>query len=168
MKNAFSDKIIFFDTEFTSLDPVVGELMSIGMVKSTGEELYLELEYEHEPHPWVIEHVIPFLTNQKVSKSEARQRLIDFLGPDKPYLMAYVNQFDAIYWYKLFESAQEHPAFWIPLDFASVLFASGRDPGSMGQTAFFEELGIDKSVYQEHNALSDAKLLRDVYLALQK
>lgn len=37
-------ELIFFDTEFTSLDPYKGEILSIGMVKENGEELYIELE----------------------------------------------------------------------------------------------------------------------------
>ncbi len=172
MKKTFSENIIFFDTEFTSLDAEVGELISLGLVKYTGEELYLEVEYTREPHPWVVEHVLPYLTHKKVSREEACRQLTEFLGSSggegKPYLLAYVNQFDAIYWYKLFQSAQEHPAFWIPLDFASILFAEGRDPGSMSQEAFFSELGIDKTLYQDHNALSDARLLRDVYLKMQQ
>jgi len=72
----FSDNIIFFDTEFTTLDPTKGELMSIGLVKlKTGRELYLELEYDKlTAEQWVKKHVIPSLTGTKVSKSEARER----------------------------------------------------------------------------------------------
>lgn len=160
----FSENIVFFDTEFTTLDAKVGELMSIGLVKYTGEELYLELDYKSEPHPWVTEHVLPYLTGEKVSYEEARQRLRVFLGEGKPYLMAYVNQFDAIYWYRLFDSPQDHPAFWIPLDFASILFAHGFDPGSMGKDSFFKEIGVANDEYKQHNALQDALLLRQSYL----
>lgn len=160
-------QIIFFDSEFTHLDPNVGELISIGLVKESGEELYIELEYnEKQAHPWVKKKVIPFLTGEQVNKEIAREEIWNFIGKDrkeKPYLMAYVNQFDAIYWYKLFEDPKNHPAFWIPLDFASILFAHGYKPDSMQKESFFTMLEIDKSKYNQHNALDDAKLLREVY-----
>lgn len=162
----YSDRIIFFDTEFTDLNPKTGELLSIGLVKYTGEELYIELESTATPHPWVVEHVLPYLNQTKVSREKAKELLREFLGPEQPYLVAYVNQFDAIYWYELFGSAQDHPAYWIPIDFASMLFAQGLSPNSMGIHEFFKDLGIDKADYQEHNALADAKLLRDTYFKL--
>jgi len=162
-------EIIFYDTEFTNLDITQGELLSIGLVKQSGEELYIELEYNRETvHPWVEEHVLPYLQNNPISIEEARVKLWDFVGDDKPYLMAYVNQFDAIYWYKLFADPQNHPAFWIPLDFASILFAHGYKVESMGDVHFFNELGIDKSKYNMHNALDDARMLKDVYEAFTK
>lgn len=159
----YSDRLIFFDTEFTDLNPRTGELLSIGLVKYTGEELYLELESSATPHPWVVEHVLPYLTQPKVSREKACELLREFVGEDKPYLVAYVNQFDAMFWYELFGSAQDHPAYWIPLDFASILFAHGHSPNSMGLHEFFAKLGINKADYQEHNALADAQLLRDTY-----
>ncbi|MBT3538646.1 hypothetical protein HN481_00790 [Candidatus Parcubacteria bacterium] len=160
----YSDNIIFFDTEFTHLDVNKGELLSIGLLKQSGEELYLELEYEgKEVHPWVEDHVLPFLIGEKIKKEDARMKLWEFVGEDKPYLMAYVNQFDAIYWYRLFADPKDHPAFWIPIDFASILFAHGRDPEEMRKDSFFEELGLDRTKYDHHNALEDAKMLKDAY-----
>lgn len=161
--NPFSDNIIFIDTEFTDLDVTKGELLSIGMVKYTVEELYLELEYEGEVHPWVKDRVLPNLKGTKVSKEEAKKALKAFIGDSEPYLVAYVNQFDAIYWYKLFGSPKEHPAHWIPIDFAAILFGYGFDPASFNKDSFFDMLGIDRSKYPLHNALGDAKLLADVY-----
>lgn len=153
------------DTEFTHLDPKKGQLLSIGLIKQTGEELYVELEYTVEPHPWVVENVLPGLSGDKISRTEAREKIRAFVGESKPYLMAYVNQFDAIFWYELFGDPQSHPAFWIPLDFASVLFAYKYDPNSMGKESFFNDLGIDKAAFTLHNALDDARLLRSVYIA---
>ncbi len=157
--------IIFFDTEFTHLDPKKGELLSLGLVKTTGEELYIEFEQPpHEDmHPWVIDHVLPYLFGNPIEKEEARGKIREFVGTERPYLMAYVNQFDAMYWYELFGDPKDHPAFWIPLDFASILFAHGFDPESMRQDAFFDRIGIDLSKFHKHNALDDAKLLREVY-----
>ncbi|MBI2436120.1 MAG: hypothetical protein HYV41_00010 [Candidatus Magasanikbacteria bacterium] len=178
IQNFHFENIIFFDTEFTHLDVEVGELLSIGLVKQTGEELYLELEYSGKKiHPWVKKKVLPYLLGDTVTKKTARKKLRDFFiprgealrgkskkkGERAPYLMSYVNQFDAIFWYKLFGDPKKHPAFWIPLDFASILFAYGYDPESMRQDSFFTELGIDKSKFKLHNALEDAKMLKEVY-----
>ena len=169
----YSDHIIFFDTEFSYLDPRKGELLSIGMIKPSGEELYLEFSIPVDVDPWVEEHVLPHLQGTKVSKQEAQKQIQSFCTPgylsagEKPYLVAYVNQFDAIFWYDLFASTKEHPAYWIPIDFASILFGLGFDPNSMGKGSFFEFLGINKAQYRLHNALDDARLLRDVYTALQ-
>ena len=143
------------------------------MVKyEDGSELYLELEYDPSTvEPWVAKRVIPLLAEKKYSPAAARKVITEFMGEakkekDKPFLISYVNQFDAIYWYKLFGSPKDHPAFWIPLDFASILFAHGYPPNSLGHHKFYKELGIDKNKYREHNALEDARLLRDVYVAL--
>lgn len=160
----FSDNIIFFDTEFTNLDARKGELLSIGMVKPNGEELYLEFEHTGPLDPWVVEHVMPYLEGITFTKEEACKLIREFVGDSEPYLVAYVNQFDAVYWYDLFGSAQDHPAFWIPIDFASILFAYGLPANAMGNTKFIKSLGVGVDTqHKEHNALDDARLLKQVY-----
>ena len=162
----YSDNVIFFDTEFTNLDPRTGELLSIGMVKPNGEELYLEFEHTGPLDPWVVEHVMPFMEGITFSKEDACTLIRQFVGDTHPYLVAYVNQFDAVYWYDLFGSAQDHPAFWIPIDFASVLFAYGFPPNAMGNHKFIKSLGIYlDTTHKEHNALDDARLLKKIYYA---
>lgn len=163
MKGYYSNNIIFFDAEFTDLNIKNGELISVGLVKYTGEELYVEIEYEGKVHPWVEKNVLPSLAGNPVSKEKAKQFLHEFIGNEKPYMVAYVNQFDAVYWYNLFGSPKEHPFYWIPIDFASILFACGFDPNSMMKDKFFKELGINRGEYNSHNALEDAKLLSEVY-----
>ena len=61
----FSDNIVFFDTEFSTLDPYKGEILSIGLVRVNGEELYLELEHEGEVSDWTKQNI---LTNLKAEK----------------------------------------------------------------------------------------------------
>jgi len=162
----YSDNIIFIDTEFSSLDPYKGEILSIGLVKLSGEELYLELEYGGEVDDWVKKNIIPTLKEKKVSREEAKKKIREFVGKKEPYSVAYVNQFDTIYWYKLFGTGS-HPAYWLPIDFASILFGQGIDPESYflkDKKNFFKEMGIDASRYKEHHALDDAKLLKKVWL----
>jgi DNA polymerase III epsilon subunit-like protein len=161
-----SDNIIFLDTEFSSLNPYKGEILSIGLVKLNGEELYLELEYEGEVDEWVKKNIIPTLKESKVNREKAIDRIKKFVGNKQPYTVAYVNQFDTIYIYKLF-NIENHPFHWIPIDFASVLFSLGINPESYdyrNKDNFFEKIGIDHTKYREHHALDDARLLREVYL----
>ncbi len=170
----FSDNLIFFDTEFSSLDPYQGEILSIGMVKISGEELYLELEHAGEVSDWVRDNLLSTLKEEKVSRAEAVEKIRAFAGESNPFLISFVNQFDAAYFYKLLginnRDRNKHlPYHWIILDFASVLFALGRDPESFQtghKSSLAQELGIDVRQYRAHHALDDARFLRDIYLKL--
>lgn len=85
-------------------------------------------------------------------------------------MLANVNQYDTIYLYKLFGGPDECPFFWIPLDFASILFERGYDPEDYvnRKGKIFKDLKIDLSKYNQHHALDDARLLRETYLKLRK
>jgi len=169
----FTDNVIFYDAEFTSLDPNKGEILSIGMIKITGEELYLEIEYDKSDlSDWVKEHVLEFLSGDTVSKEEARKQVAEFIGKKDPYLVSYVNQFDTIYLHKLFEIGDESikniPQHWIPLDFASVLFGLGANP-EVKYKELREEMEKSGKIpedYVKHHALSDARMLKEVYVHL--
>lgn len=162
-------KIIFFDTEFSSLDPNKGEILSVGLVKENGNELYLELECEGEISQWAKENILPTLQLPKVSREEACNKIREFAGNDKPVLMAYVNQFDILYLYKLF-GVDDCPFFWMPLDFASILYAHGYNPLEYyeKQKEFAKKFGLDAEKYHQHHALDDARLVRDTYLKLKE
>lgn len=174
MLNPYTDNLIFFDTEFSSLDPYKGEILSIGLVKMNGEELYLEVECNEELSEWTKENVLPLLTEPKISRKEAAKKIIEFAGNENSYLVSYVIEFDAPFLYKLIgvtkkKNNREFPYHWIILDFASMLFAIGKNPGSFAskdKNAMVNELGIDMSKYREHHALDDAKMLKEVYLKL--
>lgn len=164
----YSQNIIFLDTEFSSLDPYRGEILSIGLVTLSGRELYLELEYDGPVDPWVKKHILPTLKMPKISRAKAIEKIRKFVGKSRPYLVAYVNQYDTIYTYKLFRGLKK-PFFWLPVDFSSILFGLGIDPEAYFPTDkknFFQAIGINASQYQLHNALDDAKLLREVYLKM--
>ncbi len=163
----YSDNIVFFDAEFSSLDPYKGELLSVGLVKLSGEELYVEIEHKGDIDPWVEKNVVPYFEGSPVSRQEAVARVTAFLEGKKPYMVANVNQFDAVYWYKL-AGLKENPFFWLPIDFASMVFALGLDPQWKLNGGFLAEHSIDRKRYRTHHALDDARLLRDVYLKLQK
>lgn len=163
-------ELIFLDTEFSSLDPYKGEILSIGLIKENGEELYLELKYKGKTDKWVKENILPNLKQKKISREEAKKQIKKFIGRTKPYLVAFVNQFDVVYMHKLFGKEDfNNTFFWIPIDFASILYAKGYDPEEYynNQKEFVKKLGINPDKYKQHNALDDAKLLKEVYLKLK-
>lgn len=168
----FSDNVIFYDSEFTSLDPYKGEIISIGLVKPDGGELYLELEYDPKTvDPWVNENILPLLEGDFISREEARKKIADFIGEAQPYMVSYVNQYDTIYWYKLFQKktgkadkkeGEVDLVKWLPIDFASLLFFTGFNPESfLKQQAEF--LSLDLKERKQHHALDDARLLKEIY-----
>jgi DNA polymerase III epsilon subunit-like protein len=165
----FSKNIIFLDTEFSHLNPYKGEILSIGLVKITGEELYLELEYDGPVSPWVKKNIILTLKRNKISREDACEKIRKFVGKGKPYAVAYVNQFDDVYMNKLFKSTtrKDLPFYWLPIDFASILFGMGLDPYSLSDKKFLKKVGVDITKFKHtHNALDDAKLLREVYMKM--
>lgn len=159
-----NDNIVFIDTEFTDLDPLTGELLSVALIKPNGEELYIELPYTADPHPWVKEHVLPFLSGQTTTKEDAVTKIRKFIGDSKPHLMAYIVQLDAVYWYDLFGSAQSHPAHKHPIDFASILFAHGFSSDAYSDPDFLKSINVDmEKKGRGHHALDDCRFLREVY-----
>ncbi|MFH1749656.1 MAG: 3'-5' exoribonuclease [bacterium] len=170
-KNKMKKELIFLDTEFSSLNPYKGEIISIGLVKENGKELYLELEFKNEADKWVKKNILPNLNQEKASRSEAKKQIISFIGKEKPYLVAFVNQFDIVYLHKLFGKEDFNSTFfWIPIDFASILYEKGYDPEEYfkNQKDFVRKLGIDPNKFKQHNALDDAKLLKEVYSKSKK
>lgn len=168
----FSKNVIFLDTEFSHMDPYKGEVLSIGLVKLSGEELYLELEYDGPVSAWVKKNIIPTLKDKKVSRNKVISEIKKFVGKKKPYVISYVNQFDIVYTHKLFNSQdiKNVPFYWLPVDFASILFGMGIDPEAYypkDKKNFFKEIGVDTTKFKHtHNALEDARLLREVYLKM--
>lgn len=164
--------LIFIDTEFSSLDPATGEILSVGIVKLTGESLYLELEFEGQVDAWVAQNIMPTLTGVKVSHVEAKKQIKQFIGSKKPFAVAYVDNYDNLYFIKLF-GVGKLPFNWLTIDFSSILFANGINPGKSLATGsdvkkLYEGLGIDLGAYLAHYALDDARLLRNAWLAISK
>jgi DNA polymerase III epsilon subunit-like protein len=162
--------IVFIDTEFTDLNPYKGEVLSVGVVKLTGEEFYMEVENDSETSEWVAKNIIPSLQEKKYPRKVVAKKLQDFLGDTMPFAVGFVDNYDVIYLTKIF-GAGNLPFRWITIDFASILFAIGVNPvkfqlDSSGARSFYKKLGIDMKNYRQHHALDDARLLRDVWLKL--
>ena len=168
----FSKNIIFCDTEFSDLDIYSGEILSIGLIKYSGEELYLELEHSGKTSDWMKENLPELLISKNtIRREDAKIKIREFIGDTMPYLVAHVNQYDMAFWHKLFYG-EEEPIHWLPIDFASMLFACGINP-EKGEDAekkleFYARLGIDHEKLRPHHALDDARLLREMFLALEK
>lgn len=164
----FSKNIIFIDTEFSTLDPCKGEILSIGIVKLSGESLYLELKFEGETSAWVKENILPTLKDKKISKERAIKMINKFVGKNKPYAIGFIPQHDTLYLYKLF-GIDNHPFNWFPIDFASILFSQGINPEEYFKRSFLENIKVDTLKYKHtHNALDDAMLLREVFIKFFK
>ncbi|MFT4532381.1 MAG: DNA polymerase III epsilon subunit-like protein [Candidatus Saccharimonadales bacterium] len=165
-----SENLIFIDTEFTDLDPYTGEILSIGIAKLSGEELYLELECDAKPTEWVTKNIIPTLKEPKVSRDEAIVLITEFLDDAQPFAVGFVDNYDAIYMTKIFGAGQL-PFRWVTIDFASILFAIGINPvkflqDQSGARSFYKKLGIDMNKYRQHHALDDARLLREAWMKI--
>ncbi len=156
--NPYSDNVVFVDTEFSGLEFYLGELISIGLVKLSGEELYLELEYSGPVNEFVQREVLPKLRGPKVAPREAAARIKAFVGDGKPYMVSEAGHYDALYVYKLF-GIEEQPFNWVPLDFASMLFSHGIVPEDVGR-----HFGVDRRKFRNDHALDDARFLREVYV----
>ena len=67
---------VYIDTEFNGFG---GQLISLALVSETGEEFYEVLECGEVPHPWVAQHVVPFLEKDAVNFNVLQSKLQQFL-----------------------------------------------------------------------------------------
>ena len=112
------------------------------------------------------------LTSAKLSREEAKHQIKKFLGRKNPFAVAYVDNYDSLYFVKLF-GVGKLPFKWMTIDFSSILFAHGIDPTKMLATEsdakqLYRSLGIDLAQYTAHHALDDARLLKDAWTALTR
>lgn len=145
---------IFFDTEFVD-DGSAIDLISIGMVREDGEELYLEnSEAElHKASFWVYANVLPKLTGFPVRKTRKQIALevLRFVG-EKPEFWAYFASYDWIALCQLYGRMIDVPVGWPHYcrDLKQLLDE---------QVPYVKYSSPD----DEHHALSDARWVRDVY-----
>ena len=178
----YSKNIIFMDGEFTELNENGTKFISIALIKPKGEKYYaINSEYNSEKcSEWVQENVLIPLYIQTISgdvrnkcnalnfhkligKSEKQiaTEIRNFVGDEKPYLIADVNQFDWMGICGLF-GIYNIPFHYIPIDFASILWSKGIDP-DVDRIEFARKNGIDVSNFKKHNALDDTRVLKALY-----
>jgi hypothetical protein len=146
----------FLDTEYNGWG---GALLSLALVPDAGEELYLTLDWDGALEEWVQRNVIPYLdmvpdslVSPRMSRSDAARTVAHYLAGDPDPLVV---------------------ADW-PEDIAlfSALLVTG--PGIMAEVPglkfeFMSLTGFSTAANSKvpHNALHDARALRDHILSLE-
>lgn len=150
---------IFFDTEFIE-DGNTIDLISIGMVKENGEELYLvSSEFdESKADSWVVDNVISKLdVDQRYPNYQIRDKVLEFIGADKPEFWAYYADYDWVVFCRLFGRMMD-----LPNHFPKYC----NDIKQLTRNLKFDTHTIQQE--NEHNALDDAKWNLAVFRAANK
>ena len=146
----------FLDTEYNGWG---GALLSLALVSEHHDELYVTLDWDGGLEPWVERHVVPYLdsvpeslVSPRLSRADAARAVSHFLAGDPEPIIV---------------------ADW-PEDIAllSALLVTG--PGIMVEVPplsfrFVELTGFSTAANSKvpHNALHDARALRDHILSLE-
>ena len=131
---------LFIDTEFNSFG---GDLISIALVADDGKEFYQELPLPDVIHPWVREHVVPYMDNQNTPRRLVQQRLEAFL-----------HQFDRVH---VIADWPDDLRF-----FCDLLITGPGDRISLPKVTMELAL-VDGQSELPHHALHDARGIRDEY-----
>jgi hypothetical protein len=146
----------FLDTEYNGWG---GALLSLALVPDDGEELYLTLDRNGPLETWVERNVIPYLdavpeqlVSPRMSRADAARTLAHYLAGDPDPLIV---------------------ADW-PEDIAQLNALLVTGPGVMAEVPrlrceFIALSGFSTAANSKvpHNALHDARALRDHFLSLE-
>ena len=106
----------FLDTEFIEDPRIAIQLISIGIVAEDGRELYLVSNEFDEfwANDWVKEHVLPKLIDPqfRVSKQTIKEKILEFVGDDKPIFWGYFSDYDWVVFCQLFGKMVDLPKGW--------------------------------------------------------
>lgn len=131
---------LFIDTEFNSFG---GDLISVALVANDGKEFYQELPLPTSIHPWVQEHVLPYMDQEPVPRRLLQQRLEAFL-----------YQFDRIH---VIADWPDDLRFFCDL----LITGPGNRIGLPPLTLELSHVEGDSEL--PHHALYDARAIRDAY-----
>lgn len=154
---------IFFDTEFTGLHKST-TLISIGIVSEDGRELYYELnDYDkNQIDDWLEDNVIANLNNlESINTEELRVAIEEFIKPyDKVEVWSDCLSYDWVLFNQIWGHAFNIPdkIYYIPFDICTLFKIKGIDP-DINREEFANMLEGSK----KHNALWDAKVIRECY-----
>ena len=146
----------FLDTEYNGWG---GALLSLALVPEDGEELYLTLDWDGPLEDWVERNVVPYLdmvpdslVSPRMSRADAARMVSHYLAGDPEPLIV---------------------ADW-PEDIAQFNMLLLNGPGTMVEVPpltfkFVELSGFSTAANSmvPHNALHDARALRDHILSLE-
>jgi hypothetical protein len=148
---------IWFDTEFIE-DGKTIDLISIGLVREDGTELYLESAdcNKSKASQWVVDNVFPHLTGEIIRRPEIAERIREFAGND-PEFWAYYADYDWVVLCQLYGTMMQLPNGW-------PMFC--RDLRQSLDGVPLEE--VPQQGKGEHHALADARWVRDTHLWLER
>ncbi|NIJ06467.1 hypothetical protein FHS31_000049 [Sphingomonas vulcanisoli] len=145
----------FLDTEF---DGFGGPLLSLALAAEDGEDYYVVIPHDHEPTPWVARHVVPYLKSvpdtlyNQLDREAAARDVAAFLRTDPdPEIIADWPEDIALFCRLLLIQETEIP------DIRALRFRFVRTPG----------FSTARNSKVPHNALHDARALREHLLALE-
>lgn len=133
---------LYLDTEFNGHG---GNLISIALVSAEGEEFYKVLPINFDLDPWVAENVIPKIDKLAESPLAIQRELFAFLRKFETLTIVADWYADFVHLFRFFEG----PDFQSSLD--------------MSVTAVLKSGPSDIRPDVPHNALSDARALRDYW-----
>lgn len=144
----------FLDTEF---DGFGGALLSLGLAAEEGEDYYVVIQpLPEEPSPWVARHVMPYLfqvpqaLDNRLDRAAAAHDLASYLRADPdPVIVADWPEDIALFCRLLLIGETDL------VDVHNLTFEFRRTPG----------FSTARNSRVPHNALHDARALRDFYLA---
>jgi hypothetical protein len=144
----------FFDWEF---DDEQGQLepISLGVVCEDGREYYAVSSDYNEDHasPWLKQHVIPYLGDERKPLSVIRQELLSFISArPNPEWFAYFSAWDFMLLVRLMGGWNNFPSSWR-------LYCT--DLRAMMDWANVKSLPPQTG--QKHNALEDARWNKTLY-----
>jgi hypothetical protein len=172
---------VFFDTEFTGLHQNT-TLVSIGLISDCGKTFYAEFtDYDRsQVNDWLKENVLDkrILQKGEFSPSPFNYRIKSNTEEIKAGLNAWLTQFDEVEiwsdclsydWVllcQIFGHAFSIPKniYYIPFDICTLFKVRGIDP-DINREAFADITDVSA---QKHNALWDAKVIRECYFKLIK
>ena len=145
----------YLDTEF---DGFGGPLLSLALAGEDGEDYYVVIPYDHQPTDWVARHVVPYLKSvpdtlyNELDREAAARDIAAFLAADPdPEIICDWPEDIALFCRLLLIRETEIP------DLRTLKFQFIRTPG----------FSTARNSKVPHNALHDARALRDHLLGLE-
>ena len=136
----------FLDTEFNGFG---GKLMSMALVPENNSrpEFYKELEMNDQLEPWVRDNVVPHLFQPPVTRQEFQNALAQYLWECRDDIVIIADWPDDIRYFC--ESLITGPGMCLNL---------------LSNIKFELDFGIEYESLVPHNALFDARAIRDFYM----
>ena len=136
----------FLDTEFNGFG---GKLLSMALVPEDNSkpEFYKELEMNDQLHPWVRDNVVPHLFQPPVTRQQFQNALAQYLWECHEEIIIIADWPDDIRYFC-----------------ESLITGPGMMMKFVNNIKFELDFGIEYESLVPHNALFDARAIRDFYM----